>query len=328
MANINNRPMYNEEQKLRYINETAASEAVARRAKNIFRAAAPFEEEWGADLCTRTPEELKPFLDKALGLRTRSRYSQLSMIRSYMRWCKETGADGAKEFPSWYATDDDTESVRLLIVRSPEHLQQYMNKAFDKEDDKTQDNAYRAFLWLAYGGMTEECAYEVTCKEVFFDYMEVRRGDETAILYRQGLAAMRNCVTLQEFYYRNGHYVNSDGIWRNRVPGDRILRGIRADQPLQNFRTQVSRRIRQSKNVEGSQSLSYSRVWLAGSFYRLYEREQAGIEPDFTAAAADSLAGRNALKKKTESERRAALADAARIFKNDYTRWKLVVNSI
>ena len=306
------RPLYNEEQKLAFMKEAGEGHGnVYNRMMSIFRAAAPFEEKWGADLSTVPQVDLEEMIDKTCGVRLTSKYTNVTILRDYMRWCAANGFAGAHELGDVNYGNANS-LVRESYVRNPEHLQQCMNKVFDRESDCTQDNIYRAFMWLAYGGMSEETAYSLETSDISFENMEAVKNDEIAIIYRQGIQAIRNCVRLTEFTYRNAGYINAGEIQRSRVPGTRILRGIRADQNMINFRSQLSRRLRKAR--EGGQSvdmLSYRKVWLSGVFYRVYEAEQAGIAPDFLDIAIDA----KHLKSSTLT---------AHALRNDYIRWKTV----
>ena len=309
------RPLYNEKQKLDFIKQTMTAENTIRRTISIFRAAAPFEEQWSADFSTVPHDDLMPMLEQICGIRMNSKYTYISTIKNYMHWCVEHGVPGAHELDG-IDYSENTKKTESSFVRNPEHLQQCLNMVFAPEKDCTQDNVYRCFLWLAYGGMHENTAFSLEASDVSFEYMEASKGDEVAILYRQGIPAIRNCVKLQQFLYRNNAYVNAGEIWRDRVAGTRLLRGIRKDQTLVNFRSQLSRRLR-AKKEDGIvvNMLSYNKLWLAGVFYRIYEGEQAGIKPNFIGIA-------------MEAPNITDIKQGAGKIRRDYERWKSVVRSI
>ena len=312
---MNRRPMYNEEQKRAFIADTISNEYAIRRAIAIFRAAAPFEEQWGADLSTVPQVDFEQMLEAICGVRLNSKYAYVSVLRSYMRWCVAHGKDGARELTD-ISYRENTFKTEETLVRNPAHLQQCLNQVFAPEEECTQDNVYRCFLWLAYGGMPDHIAYTLNASDVSMEYMEASKEDEVAILYRQGLPAIRNCMTLRQFLYYNEHYVNAGPIWRDRVPGTRLLRGIRQDQTFSNFRAQMSKKIR-AKSEEGIQveMLTYRNLLTAGIFYRIYEGEQAGIPADFPTVAAEAKRKYNMHPKPSHLRR-------------DYERWKSVVKSI
>lgn len=319
------RPVYNEEQKLKFIQETIDNENVKSVAMSLFRAIAPIEFEKSADVCTFNAKELNQVVDAACGLRTRSKYVRKGVLQKYLQWCIAEGIPNAKNEID-YITTNGEERVKTMLVKNPEHLQVCLNKVFDPEREETQDNVLRFFFWMAYGGMPEEKIVHLTKDNINLAYMEAVDGDDVAIIYRQGLPAIYNCINLSRFLYKNQNYVNSGDIYRDRVPGNELIRGIRGTQSLDNFRSQLSKklRIKRSNGIE-SDELTYSRVWLSGVFYRLYEKEQAGIEPNFYAVAMESPGGVKALQKGSADNKRKTLSAIAFGFRSDYERWKNVI---
>ena len=92
---IGKRKMYNEEQKISFIRQLTQSVSTAEFCELVFKAFAPFEEEWGADLCTRSAAELGPAVEKICGARLNSKYRRIVVLRAYVSWCIATGVPGA-----------------------------------------------------------------------------------------------------------------------------------------------------------------------------------------------------------------------------------------
>ena len=322
------RPMYNEEQKRAFIDETIVNESSRTAAENIFMTIAQYEEQWGMDIAAKPASELDSVLDEVCGIRTRSRYSKLSIIANYRKWCMARHIPGAHgDTPN--VGDIGNSKIKSSLVRNPAHLQQYLDLAFDKEEEQTQDNVYRCFFWMAYGGMSEGAIHSLLTSDVNFNVLEASHGEETAILYRQGLKSITNCVRLTAFLYKNEAYVNKGAIWRNRSPGNLLLRGIRASCSIDNFRTQLSRKLKAVKERGISvDPLTYSRVWLSGVFYRIYEAEQAGIEPDFIQIAIHSPSGQKVIAGESKADPKTALTNIAKDFRTDYNRWKFIMKSL
>ena len=123
------------------------------------------------------------------------------------------------------------------------------------------------------------------------------------------------------FCYKNPNY--SRTITRDRVSGDTLMRGIRAVKKTATLRSILSKK--SAKAIEDGltqQQLSFYRVWMSGLFYRMYDRERAGIPVDFSEAATDFVADRTyVLNGRIKLEHK-----QNRIEKNymeDYQRWKL-----
>ena len=53
----------------------------------IFNAFEKFENDWQADLCTRSKEKLQPAVDATVGLRSKSQWMTLTILREYVKWC-------------------------------------------------------------------------------------------------------------------------------------------------------------------------------------------------------------------------------------------------
>ena len=79
--------MFNDEQKTRFIRSYTSSINTANVATNVFNSFEKHEQEWGADLCTRSADELQPVIDDILGLRSKSRWMTLSILKEYAKWC-------------------------------------------------------------------------------------------------------------------------------------------------------------------------------------------------------------------------------------------------
>ena len=112
-------------------------------------------------------------------------------------------------------------------------------------------------------------------------------------------------------------------ITRDRVSGDTLMRGIRAVKKTATLRSILSKK--SAKAIEDGltqQQLSFYRVWMSGLFYRMYDRERAGIPVDFSEAATDFVADRTyVLNGRIKLEHK-----QNRIEKNymeEYQRWKL-----
>lgn len=316
------KPVYNYEQKLEYVKATTGAEALSGSTRTLFYRSAPFEFNKGADLCTFSEQELVDMLRKISGSKTGTRETTLSVVRRYIRWCVEAGKPGAvnnaenlMSFTLGSSTD--------LMIRNPEHLQAILDTALDPEQEETQDNAVRFFFWMAFGGMREELVPEITAEDIDLGNMEVVKNGDIAVIYRQALPCIRNCIQLTKFQYKNKAYVNAGTIARNRVAGDKVTRGIRGVPTTLNLRAQVTKRFSAAAEEHPEiNRMTYGNVWTAGTFYRLYEKEQAGIEPNFTAIIMAGLPenriedreGRNALK--------VYVSAAERKMRLDYGRWK------
>ena len=312
--------MYNEDIKKKFVRYYTTSINTAKVCESIFNQFEPYECEWGADLCTRNAEELQPIIDNIAGLRARSRFSKLIMLKDYVKWCINIAnvpdaCDGMLQINTV-----GLDRVRQRTVASPLHLQKYLDSICSPECDKTTDNIYRCYYWLAYGGADEEDILRIKCSDVDFSNMVVHYKNMEIPIYREAITAFKNCVELTQFVYNHPNYTKT--VWKDRVDGDLLVRGVRANLSLYSLRAEISRRAKLHEKETGIR-LSYYRTWISGVFYRAYERELIGETPDFTDVAASRMEGKtyklDSGRNTQESKRRKVVRD----YQEDYQRWKL-----
>ena len=87
--------MYNEEQKKRFIRDYTGSLSTANVAATIFNETEKYEESWGTDLCTKGVEELQPVVNEITGLRNKSQWMSLTILKEYVKWCLAMKVPGA-----------------------------------------------------------------------------------------------------------------------------------------------------------------------------------------------------------------------------------------
>lgn len=312
--------MYNEEMKSKFIREYTGSLNTANVATTIFNAMEEHEKSWNADLCTRSSEELQPVITEITGLRSKSKWMALTILKEYVKWCiamqVPSACDGMLQIQTV-----GLDKVRRQMVSSPLHLQKFLNEVFDPEDEETIDNIYRCYFWMAYGGIDEEDTISIQREQVDFSQMVIYYKTMNIPIYREALPAFRNAVLLGSFLYKNKNY--GKPIRRDRVPGDTIMRGIRATTKTFTMRTTLSKRnIKAIEDGKTNLQLSFYRVRMSGLFYRVYEMERAGISASFSEAALRVMDGKTyTLYGREKLEHRQKKIE--RNYLEDYQRWKL-----
>ena len=314
--------MYNEELKTRFIQEYTKSISRAEACVQAFNAIEPFEVQWDADFCTKSAAELEPVVEQLVGFRVRSRWLRIIIFQKYVKWCLahkvKDACDGMLQVEC-----AGLDKVRTQMVSNPTMLQAYLDVVCDPESEKTTDNIYRCFYWMAYSGMDEHDIMNVKCSDVDFNNMVIRYGGEEYEIYREAIPALRNAATLTEFVYKHPNYPPDKKVIRNRALGDTLIRGIRSTTSLAALRVELSRRSK--KFIEDGltdKQLSYYRVYLSGLFYNMKKREEAGIPVDFTGVASRFMEGKtyklDAGRNTPEAKKRAVVND----YLQDYERWK------
>lgn len=314
--------MYNPEIKQRFIEEViGSSKSKLRVCKHVFNAFEKFENQWGADLCTRSEKELRDVLWNVVGLRAKGQMAGLIVLKDYVKWCLATGVPGACD-AMLNINVAGIEKIKHQTVANPRHLQAYMNAVFDPESKLSNDNIFRCYYWLAYSGVEEQDIFEIKCSDVDFRNMIIRYDKKATVvpMYRESIEAFHNCADLDSFKYYHPNY--RDVIVRNRVEGDTLIRGVRAKQTYKSMRDALSRKVHSETNVD-KMALSYYRVWISGEFYRMYEDEIAGIEPNFLPIAIQRKRVGEYNLSSCRNTQENKLKQIVNEYMKDYDRWKL-----
>lgn len=313
--------MYNQNLKNQFIESYSTRDSVKKFCVTVFEAFEKYELEWGADLCTRTADELQPALSKMVGFRSRSKLMRIIILKDYVRWCIGMSVDGACD-GMFNITNVGLDKVKIQTVANPQHLQQYLDAVCSPEDERTTDNIYRCYYWLAYAGMDEEDILKVQCKDVDFRNMVVNypRKMTTVPLYPQSLKAFHNCVECDTFVFKHPNYTKP--VDRQRADGTTLVRGIRSESTLSSIRMALSRLSKQNEDKTPLR-LSYFRVWISGVFHRMYEREIAGEAPYFDDIVAEQMEGKTYKLDSGRNTMAAKHRQLVRDYEEDYQRWKL-----
>ncbi len=313
--------MYNTEQKSAFIRDYSTSTSTRTFAVQFFDQTEKHEEKFGGDICTMDVGTIQRTLDAETGTREVSRRFPTRILQKYAIWCMEHGVPGATDA----ALRLDSGSVgrlRSMTVRNPRHLQAYLDIICRPEADMTSDDTVRAYYWLAYSGLGDTEILDVTTDEVDFRTLTVRHGGKDYPIYREAIPALKNCAELKSFRYSNPNYTVGD-IWRERIPGNKLLRGVRAVPSLATIRTDMVKRGKLAREAGKTDlQLSYYRIFISGVFYRMYEDELAGFPPDFSDFVNDRLGDfqyKVPPKGNTQAYKR---KEAAEEYLEDYERWK------
>lgn len=315
--------MFNQELKEKFIKEYTASISVREACVSAFNALEKHEIAWGADLCTKSTEELQPIVDELVGMRARSQLLRVTLLRDYVKWCIQNNVPGACD-GMLHINTTGVEKMKRQTVTSPLHLQVYLNQICDPEFEETIDNIYRCFYWLSYGGVPEEEILQIKASDVDLSSMVVRyRGNEFPI-YREAIPAFKNCIHLTQFVYKHPNYSADKVVYRERANGDTLVRGIRSTPSITAMRVELSRRSKQCIDEGKTEmKLSYYRVWISGLFYRMYERERAGLPVDFSDAAACFMEGKTYKLDRSRNTPAAYQRKVAGEYLQDYEHWKM-----
>ena len=305
--------MYNKDLKDRFIEEQSGSKKTFDRIKSLLYTVGRFEDEWGADICTRSVDELKPVIGKIIGVRNYTHITDLSTLRRYARWCIEHSVPGATD-SLLQIKDVGFEKLISCMVSGPKQLHDRLDLAFPPESDCRMDNVYRCFFWMAFSGLEEHETVMVTAKDVDLKNLVIRVNNNEYTIYKEAVPVFRHLVTSNCFMHDHGNYETIVA----RTPGDSILRGVRdvVDMSYERIRRAASRKVKNAFNQSADDiSITYTKTWLSGMFYRTYLKEQLSGEYNFNDAV------RLYLKEKPDASQ-AKLEAVANEYEADYCRWK------
>lgn len=315
--------MYNAEQKEKFIHIYTTKLSRRESCVLTFNALEEFEVQWGADFCTRTTEEILPVLEKITGLRVRSRWTRVTILKSYVKWCLDVGIEGAKaDMLDIAHTHLGLEKVRTQTIPNPQVLQQYLDTICVPEHLQTTDNLLRCYYWLSYAGIPEDDIMTIRCRDVNIDKRLIRyQGNKIAPIYNEAVPALKNCVELDSFRYIHPNYTKD--VWRPRTDGTSLIRGVRETTTISSIRSDLSHRAKAHQD-ETPFRLSTSRVWMSGVFYRTYQDKQNGIRPDFERLVLEQMEGKTYKLDSGRNTIDAKKRQLMRDYENDYEQWELV----
>ena len=317
--------MYNAEQKERFIRDYSTKISVRKSVVSLFDKFAPYEEQWGADLCTQSVETIQPVFDRIAGVRESSRLAPRTILRKYSDWCIENHVEGATDAARMLASSG-VENLRTQMLKNPRQLQAFLDLICEPESERTADNNIRAYYWLAYAGMDDKDILLTKADDVDLSLMVLHFGGRDYPIYREALPAISNCMKLTEYRIKHPNYGPDKIVMKDRIPGDELLRGIKAVTTIHAMRVELSRRNREA-NRDGKTDLklSYYRIWLSGVFYRMWEDELAGFPVDFSSFVEDRLGDFQYKLPPNGNSQEYMHKKMALSYQEDYERWKMIL---
>lgn len=318
--------MYNADQKKQFILNYTKTDSIRKACVALFNALEPMEESWGADISTVDEAKARTAMESVVGIRADTIAFRPRILREYAMWCLTSGKPNACDALLKVKVNGDAK-MRKHTVKSPKHLQSYLDAICDPESKLTVDMATRCYCWLAYAGMEEEDILRLTKENVHFENMVVTYNGKDYPLYREALKSVQACATMKYFMFEHPTYAPQNGaVRRDRAPGNQLVRGFRVELTGTTIRASLSRLAREAERAGKTDiRLSHFRLWLSGLFYRVYEDEVTGIEDprvlffrftqEYTKDKEFKLdSGRN-----TKAAKQRAIANE---YYRDYQRWK------
>lgn len=273
--------MYNSELKAQFIYNYIGDDYNAQKVcASVFNFTEISEVSWGADICTRSAEELQPIFNYLNGVRASS-FRRTIILHQYLKWCYINGIPGAtREYEKIEMQEVDR--MRERTVNSPSTARRYLDIIFDYEDELTIDNVYRCYYWMAFIGVEKDDAPKIKVGDVDLARRILYYKNNEYVICKEAFPSFYNCVKLKGFV-RKGR---GENVIMDRVPGKQLLRGVRAEFSIESFGVILSKKTNGAvKNGKTDKKMTYDRFWLSGLFCRMYSQEIAGDVVDFSDVA-------------------------------------------
>ena len=272
--------MYNESLKRAFIVDEVTSVKTGAQIEQLFALTEPFELEAGADICTFSREDIQPVINSLSGARSISD-SYVHGLRKYCKWCVSQGVQGATDV-SKKVRPDKSEKVRAKMAANPKDLKEYLDDVFDAEENNGTDNIFRAYFWLAYGGMKRDDIMSIPASGVLLDDNRLVYGDYTMEIYPEARRTFVNCVKLDEF--TKTRVINPKVVVQHQLQRENnglLLRTTKGSS-LHTIASNITHRTREAiDSGKTKRRMTYESVWLSGVFFRVFQLEIYGVEPNF-----------------------------------------------
>lgn len=329
--------MFNEEFKNKFLS-TIKNDNTKNNLRYFFAITEPFETELKKDLCLFTSEELlNMFNNYGLSITSSSIESRISFMRLYFKWAVKMGCDDDIDALTYVRKSDYITGMIDKFVFSPKHLNEYLDSAFDKVELDTTDLIFRGLFWLAFMGVPYKYAESISSKCVDLNEESVMVGGEYYPMFAESIDVFRRLKTLQNF--RFVHPLYKQDTWKDRLDSDMLLRGFQRSNSWKNksvddkkrhhtIASDATSKLKRAVN-DGviKASITYESVRRSGIFYKMFLREQSGIEVNFTTFAMKEYSIDNDGKDaQDETSVRASVSRRRKHMTKDYECWKLAMS--
>ena len=307
--------MYNEELKNKFIAECASTDSSSKRARYLFNGSERFEKMYNKDLCAISEENIGEVIENIVGARLGTQTVDLSMLRKYARWCLDNNVDGACE--SLLGKQNvDVQKLRDTMVDSPKTLQNLFDHALPPESDGKAENLCRGYFWMAFMGLDDEDAAQITTDHVDLKNKVVRYNEKEYPIYDESIPAFRHLCTAGSFFYE---FVSRESIVP-RIAGNKILRGTGSSTgPNTGSIRRAANRKLAAAVVDRKIHFKYASLRLSGILYRMYQDEVTTGTCDIKKGLLEYDPDVNKLENRRRNRREEE-------FRTDYERWKIAFN--
>ena len=339
--------MFNAETKNRYIEEVCQTEQKALTARQTFDATASLESDLNLDLIRFDEDALRKVFEILSGGPDRSKTTkETRIVRSYIRWAADKGLIGGDQTNWNKVSSTGVNFARNRLFASDYQLNIFMDYCFQPIADDTFDNFYRVLLWLAFAGVPIQKAFSIDESEVDIWNMRITHDGAVFQLSPYALPAIQRLMMAKQFKVLGGRHPRTlkrekgtlllrrtnvrktDQSSDDEKTWDRWVRNTMRPSLMARFRD-AEKRFVTNKPKGFPETLafgtSYKYIALSGVYYRMYQRELAGLKPNFREVAieqADLKLKDSEEKGDIEKKRRLAVRAKRWSYSRNYDAWK------
>ena len=268
------RNWFNEEEKLKFAKDEEVPSSHKVLCEKLFAVSAPAEYEFGKDISNWERKLVIRFLEETASFSFRTMKEKLLGLNSYFRWMNSD------------ISEIEIEDLDLTIVTRkemfgcPDDLQVLLDKVFDTVSMNTSHNLIRSILWLYYMGMSTKDIYELKEDQIDLPNKKIVHGEQVFIIPNEAIPCFRKCLQADGFmiYNKTAHL-------RRRAPGNKFVRFFSEIKDYKNYdRNNLKNKINKLY-VEKNLSFDTLNIVKSGHFYRHYQMELAGVQPNYRQIA-------------------------------------------
>jgi integrase len=286
--------IYNENLKQQYMEFDGAN---ADSIKRYFVRIASKEFDYSKDIVEMTQDELIDTFKSLNIRREESRGHFLSLIKSYVNWAilndkTQNGNAIARITPESIGTE---EAVKDNMIKSPEHLQEILDDALDRENYENKSKMCDLLFWLLYQGIRLEEIQALKKDSIDFNTNTVTTILGTEFSLSDDIARLwKECATITYYEKKNGksQYAKSSNVSEyvkyDLVDNKYLFRSIVGNKvntnTMMNF-NQLRKLIAYVFDACEKKTIPARNINYSGIFYKLYllEKEGHSITPEIIA---------------------------------------------
>lgn len=320
--------MFNPDTKEKFL-QTIKAESTYKMARYTLESISKYEESANKDLIYFTHDEIDQMVTAEFGGTTASRMSRVGYMRMYFSWAKSVGLNDNMNSLKGISMGISADAIIDKYVYSPKHLNEYLDAVFDPVEKETADLILRGLFWLAFCGVPYKYAESMPKNKVDLEDCSINVNGVYYPLFAESIEVFKKLISLDSFRFFHPLYA-AKVTWRERTDSEYLFRGLKRkdSKPKTDGARHHSISSDATKKLKAavkkgiiSDSITYETVRKSGMFYKMYLREQSGIEINFEVAVMRDI-GEEKIKTMDKKQLAVYVKRKKRMLSNDYRAWK------